>query len=97
MIVLVWVLALVFSAPLVSSFFSSISFNVANFIRLSDLDWTILRLTLLNDKPKSGKIRVGYLGRGEVGTWISRADVADFMLKQVKDTQYLQQAPAITN
>jgi len=52
---------------------------------------------MLNDKPKSGKVRVGYLGKGEVRTWISRADVADFMLKQVEDTKYLRQAPAISN
>jgi len=71
--------------------------SVAETVRASDLDWTIVRLTMLNDKPKSGKVRVGYLGKGEVGTWISRADIADFMLKQVEDTKYLRQAPAISN
>ncbi len=71
--------------------------SAANTVRASDLDWTIARLTLLNNKPKSGKVRAGYLGRGEVGTWISRADIADFMLRQVQDTQYLRQAPAISN
>jgi len=54
-------------------------------------------LTLLNNKPKSGKVRAGYLGKGEVRTWISRADIAEFMLKQVQDTKYLRQAPAINN
>jgi len=71
--------------------------SLANTVRASDLDWTIVRLTLLNNKPKSGKVRAGYLGKGEVGTWISRADIADFLLKQVTDTKYLQQAPAISN
>jgi len=71
--------------------------SVAETVRSSDLDWTIVRLTMLNNNPKSGKIKAGYLGRGEVGTWISRADVADFMLKQVEDTKYLRQAPAISN
>jgi putative NADH-flavin reductase len=71
--------------------------SVAETVRASDLDWTIVRLTMLNDKPKSGKVRVGYVGKGEVRTWISRADVADFMLKQVEDTKYLRQAPAISN
>jgi hypothetical protein len=52
---------------------------------------------MLNNNPKSGKVRAGYLGRGEVGTWISRADIADFMLKQIQDTKYLRQAPAISN
>jgi len=71
--------------------------GVAETVRASDLDWTIVRLTLLNDKPKSGKVRVGYLGKGEVGRWVSRADVADFMLKQIEDTKYLRQAPTISN
>jgi len=67
------------------------------YVCASDLDWTIVRLTMLNNNPKSGKVRAGYLGRGEVGTWISRADIADFMLKQIQDTKYLRQAPAINN
>jgi len=71
--------------------------GVAETVRRSDRDWTILRMSMLNDNPRSGKVRVGYLGKGEVGTRISRADVADFMLKQVQDTKYLRQAPAISN
>ena len=70
---------------------------VAESVRSSDLDWMIVRLTLLNNKPKTGEVRAGYLGRGEVGTWISRADIADFILKQVQDMTYLRQAPAISN
>jgi putative NADH-flavin reductase len=64
--------------------------SVADTVRKSDLDWTIVRLTTLNNNPKSGKVRVGYLGKGEVGLRISRADLAEFMLKQVQDTKYLR-------
>jgi putative NADH-flavin reductase len=71
--------------------------NVAETVRSSDLDWTIVRLAILNNKPKSGKVKVGYVGSGEVGTQISRADIADFMLKQIEDTKYLREAPAISN
>ena len=71
--------------------------SVAEIVRKSDLDWTILGLTTLNNNPKSGKVRVGYLGKGEVGMRISREDLADFMLKQVKNTKYLQQSPVISN
>lgn len=70
---------------------------VAETVRNSDLDWTILRLTTLNNNPKSGKVRVGYLGMGEVGMQISRADLAEFMLKQVKNKKYLQKSPVISN
>jgi len=71
--------------------------SAAETVRNSDLDWTIVRLTMLNNDPKSGKAKAGYVGNGKVGTWISRADVADFMLKQVEHTEYLRQAPAISN
>ena len=70
---------------------------VAETVRNSDLDWTILRLTTLNNNPKSGKVRVGYLGMDEVGMRISRADLAEFMLKQVKNKKYLQKSPVISN
>jgi len=71
--------------------------SIAETVRKSDLDWTILRLTTLNNKTKSGKVRVGYLGKGEVGLRISRADLAEFMLKQVQNTKYLRQSPVISN
>jgi putative NADH-flavin reductase len=70
---------------------------VAESVRSSDLEWTIVRLTLLNNKPKTGEVRSGYLGKGEVGTWISRANIADFILRQVQDMTYLRQAPAISS
>jgi hypothetical protein len=71
--------------------------SVAETVRASDLDWTIVQLALLNNKPKSGKVKVGYVGTGEVRTHISRADIADFMLKHIGDTKYLREAPAISN
>jgi len=71
--------------------------SVAETVRNSDLDWTIVRLTMLNNNTESGKVKAGYVGKGEVGTWISRADLAEFLLKQVQDTKYLRQAPAISN
>lgn len=71
--------------------------SVADTIRKSDLNWTILRLTTLNNNPKSGKVRVGYLGKNEVGLRISHADLAQFMLEQAQNTKYLQQSPVIRN
>jgi putative NADH-flavin reductase len=71
--------------------------NIARMVRESDTDWTIVRVSLLNNNPGSGRIRAGYLGKKQVGTNISRVDLASFMLKQVEDTTYLRQAPAISN
>jgi hypothetical protein len=66
-------------------------------IRASNLDWTLVRVLLLDNKPKTGNVKTGYPGRNKLGTRVSRADLADFMLKQVKDTEYIRQAPIITN
>ena len=63
--------------------------STADAVRKSGLDWTIVCLSLLNNGPRSGKVRVGHKGRGEVGLRIARADIADFMLKQVNDSNYL--------
>jgi putative NADH-flavin reductase len=71
--------------------------RTAETVRKSDLDWTIVRLSMLNNGRRSGKVKAGHMGRGEVGTRISRADIADFMLKQVQDKKYLRQAPLISN
>jgi len=71
--------------------------NAGKVVRSSNLEWTIIRLPLLNNNPKSGKVKVGYLGRKEVGLKISRADIADFMLKLLQDTKYIRKSPAISN
>ena len=70
--------------------------GMAAAVRNSDLDWTIVRLSMPNNGPRSGRIRSGYMGRGEVGMRISRADIADFMLKQVQDKRHLRQAPLLS-
>jgi putative NADH-flavin reductase len=71
--------------------------NVAQIVQDSDLDWTIVRVSILNNNPKSGKVRVGYLGKGEVGVRLSRADMAGFMLGELKNPSYIRQMPAISN
>ena len=65
-------------------------------VRSSDLDWTVVRLPMLTDGPKTGSLKVGYVGKG-TGSRIARADIADFMLAQVKDKTYLHKAPVISN
>ncbi len=55
--------------------------EMENVFRKSGLDWTMVRPPRLTDKPRTGKYRVleGHLPR--FGFAISRADVADFMIK----------------
>jgi putative NADH-flavin reductase len=54
-------------------------------ITKSGLDWTIVRPPELTDKPRTGayRVREGHLPR--FGFTISRADVADFMIKAVEN------------
>jgi nucleoside-diphosphate-sugar epimerase len=68
------------------------------YISESGLDWTIVRLPMLNDKPASGKINAGYTGDGTVSLFsLSRADLADFLLQQLSDKKWLHQSPVISN
>jgi len=65
-------------------------------IRGSSLEWVIVRPARLEDSPHTGKVTVdlrldGGLPFGRIG----RADVADFILKQLGETSYLRKAPGI--
>lgn len=70
--------------------------NHAEAIRKSDLDWVIVRGPMLNDGPHTGSYHVGWVGVN-TGARISRADLADFILKQTTDTTYLRQAPMVSD
>jgi NAD(P)H-binding len=71
--------------------------GLSDLIRASNFNWMLARVPLLYDEPKTGKVKTGYPGRNGLGTRISRADLADFMLKEVKDTAHRRQAPIITH
>jgi putative NADH-flavin reductase len=71
------------------------SIGMAQVIRESDLEWVIVRAPVLVEGEKKGEYRIGYVSK-ESGTKLSRADVADFMLKQTTDVTYLHQAPAVS-
>lgn len=66
-------------------------------IRASDLDWVLVRPPLLTNGARRGRYRTGFDLPIKLFSSVSRADVADFMLKQLTDDTYLRQAPAITN
>ncbi|ESQ92863.1 NAD(P)H-binding protein [Asticcacaulis benevestitus] len=65
-------------------------------IGASSLDWVVVRPAVLNDKPRSGKIRALTDLRKFHGGTISRSDVADFVTAQVDSNQYLGKKPLIT-
>lgn len=65
-------------------------------IRRSDTEWVIVRPTVLTNGPKRGGYRVAENLRLGLGDKISRADVADFMLKQLTDHTWLRKCPALS-
>jgi putative NADH-flavin reductase len=66
-------------------------------IRASGLDWVLVRPPLLTNGGRRGQYRAGFDIPIKLFSSVSRADVADFMLKQLTDDTYLRQAPTITN
>jgi putative NADH-flavin reductase len=70
--------------------------EAVNLVRQSNVDWTVVRVPMLTNDPARGSIKVTYVGKG-LGSRITRADLAGFMLEQVDDMAYLQKAPAISN
>lgn len=64
----------------------------------SNLDWTLVRLPMLSNKPATGKLNIGYTGEGKVNLFsLSREDLADFLIKQIGDTKYIKKSPVISN
>ncbi|MGH2496050.1 MAG: NAD(P)-dependent oxidoreductase [Ktedonobacteraceae bacterium] len=87
--------------PLVSPLFAKVRamfmdhVRQEQFVRQSNLDWIIVRPSRLTDTPRTGKYKVGdplFIGPN---AHIARADVADFMLKQVNSDAYIHKTPRL--
>jgi putative NADH-flavin reductase len=66
-------------------------------VERSGLVWTIVRPPELTDKPYTGKYRVRQGHLPFLGFRISRADVADFMLKAVEDHSSIKRIVGVCN
>lgn len=66
-------------------------------ITQSGLDWTIVRPATMTNGPRTGTYRHG-LSAADKGIKfkVSRADVAEFMVKQLADDTYLHRTPALS-
>jgi putative NADH-flavin reductase len=65
-------------------------------VRESGLDWVIVRPGFLTDDPRTGKYRVLTDLKGVKAGKISRADVADFILREAAEMKYRGQIPLLT-
>jgi putative NADH-flavin reductase len=64
-------------------------------IRSSGLDWTIARPSLLTDRPATGRYRVLTASKDWRFGAISRADVADFLVRQLNDRSLIGTTPLL--
>lgn len=64
-------------------------------LQQSCLEWTVVRGPRLTEEPGTGSYGVSWVGAGST-TKISRDDLADFILTQIGDRQYLQELPFVS-
>jgi len=68
-----------------------------DYIKESQLDWIIVRPAALTDGERTGSYQHGFTADNKTATSkISRADTADFMLKQLADNNNLHKTPCIS-
>ena len=61
------------------------------------LDWTLVRPPHLKDGEHTKTYQHGLkLRYGDIKGWISRSDLADFMLRQLEDNRYIRKAPRVS-
>lgn len=85
-----------FILPLILPFYMWDKLRQEELIAASDRDWVIVRPGVLTNGAARGRYRHGPdLGSYLWPVRISRADVADFMLKQLTNDIYIGAAPAI--
>lgn len=67
-------------------------------IMTSSLDWILVRLPLLTNRPAKRPAVAGFIGNPRIKLlWLSREALADFLLAQLEETEWLYKAPAISN
>ena len=65
-------------------------------VRASRLDWVIVRPAILTNGPRTGRYKAGAAPVTSFARKISRADTAEFMLKQLADDVYLHKTPGLS-
>jgi putative NADH-flavin reductase len=85
-----------FVIPFITYFYFKDKERQEELIRNSSLDWVIVRPGQLTNGRKRGVYRHGEdIGSYILTVRISRADVADFMLKQLTEDSYLRKAAGV--
>ncbi len=64
-------------------------------LKKSELDWIIVRGPRLTNEAPKGTYQVSWVGINS-GTKIARGDLADFILQQVEEEQFVRQMPFVS-
>lgn len=68
----------------------------ALFRQTEDIDWTVVRVPFLTNKPGTA-VNAGYVGDGKVG-WVLRRDAyAWFVMDELEKGEWVKRMPAISN
>jgi len=70
--------------------------QIGQLVSKCNLDWTIVRFISPNNTLAKGRVKVTF-GDIKITFGISRHDIADFLLKQTIDEQYIHSMPIIGN
>ena len=70
--------------------------NQLSVLESSNVDWIAVRVPRLTDDPGTGSVKA-FFGNPSPSMKVTRADLADFMLKQLADDHWLRQAPILRN
>jgi uncharacterized protein YbjT (DUF2867 family) len=71
--------------------------QMEDILRDSDLDWTAIRPPRLTDKPLTGTYRMAHGQNRRRSLFISRADVAHYMLRALGQPETIKQTIGIAN
>jgi hypothetical protein len=66
-------------------------------VRASGADWTLARAVVLTSKPGGRPIRAAERGTARPGHWLTRADLATFLLDTAENHTWTGKAPLVWN
>ena len=69
--------------------------EIANSIKNSELDWTLIRAGLVKEKPESISTKVGYV-RNDMGLYISGYNLANFLAREVTENRFVKKSVCIS-
>jgi putative NADH-flavin reductase len=70
--------------------------NQLEMLASSKLDWVAVRIPRLTDEQAKGSVKA-FFGNPSPRMKVTRADVADFMLRQLTSEQWVRKAPILSN